>query len=258
MMTTSKWAPVALAALAMTLATRTAAAGDDDNSDQPRPHPPAAATIRVAKSDEGTPDHDSVVGHVGLTYFGVTDLPIASALGGGSATIAAPVIGGRYWLNRDLGLDIGLGLGFAGGSSTVSTGGMSTSVSRPGENGFALHGGVPLVFSEGKHYTFEVIPELTFGYASSSIKGMGMNPDTSLSGILFLAGARLGSEIHFGFMGIPELSLQATIGLFFENQTVNASQGNNSSSTTSNQFATTVQGAPWAIFSNTIAAVYYF
>ena len=39
---------------------------------------------------------------------------------------------------------------------------------------------------------------------------------TDFSGIRFDVGARTGFELFFGFIGIPELSLSATVGLQFE------------------------------------------
>jgi hypothetical protein len=75
-------------------------------------------------------------------------------------------------------------------------------------------------------------------------------------------GARAGAEIHFGFIDIPQLALQASIGLRFDvdSGSTTDSTGPDDVEVSSNRthLHTTVQGAPWAIFTNNIAALYYF
>ena len=88
-----------------------------------------------------------------------------------AGTVTAPIIGVRYWLQRSLGIDAGIGIGYTGGSTTVNNGTTSTTTSTPSQFGFALHGGVPIAFAEGHHYVFELVPETTFGFASGSVKG---------------------------------------------------------------------------------------
>ena len=82
--------------------------------------------------------------------------------------------------------------------------------------------------------------------------------DTDLSGLRIDAGARVGAEIYFGFIGIPQLALQASVGAYFTHQSWKVSQGNASESVTANTLGTSVQGEPWAIFVNNISALYYF
>ena len=131
--------------------------------------------------------------------------------------------------------------------------------------GIGLHAGVPLALAYTKHFTFELVPELTFGYASSTIKanivaGQPASPDISQSGLRFDLGGRVGGELHFGFMGVPQLSLQATVGLGFRYSSVKVSLSDNSFSQSSGgpSFGTSVQDAPWAIFTNNVSALYYF
>jgi hypothetical protein len=177
--------------------------------------------------------------------------------------ITAPTIGVRYWLNRMIGFDAGLGFGMTGGSSETVVGGTTTTVDSPSALGFAIHGGVPLAFAHGKHYSFLVVPEMNLGLTSGTIKGTGGAPDIDLSGFRFDLGGRVGSEIHFGFIGVPELSLQASVGLFFDREafkakTTNAAGGTISSSFGRSTFGTTVQADPWALFTHSISAFYYF
>ena len=85
-------------------------------------------------------------------------------------------------------------------------------------------------------------------------------PRANLSGIRFDIGARAGGEVHFGFIGVPQLSLVATIGIGFRYESVKLSLSDNtiSGSISGINFGTTVQDAPWAIFTNNISALYYF
>ena len=242
------------------------------------PPPPAPRVVEAAPADE-SPDHERFIGHFAVGYFGISQLPIATggpAGGGGGGAAAtglaippaagvinAPVIGGRYWINRQFGIDAGLGFAMTNGSTEQVQGAQSTSTDHISTLGFALHGGVPIAFASGKHFTFELIPEATLGIASGSIKtptlpGAAAIPDQTLSGFRFDLGARVGAEIHFGFMGIPELALQGSVGLYFRRQSIKWSQGNDSTSDGQTSIATSVQSDPWALFVNYISALEYF
>jgi hypothetical protein len=237
----------------------------------PPPPPPTTTTAttttpkveHVEQHDDGDPDHEGVVGHFGVGYLGVSQLPIASGLPGGAAgTVArdnvnAPVIGVRYWLNRGLGLDLGVGFGITSGSTQVVAGGVDRSTDSPSRLGFAVHGGVPLAFAHGKHYSFTVIPEATVGFTNGTIKVTNA-PDVDLSGFRLDLGGRVGAEVYFGFIGIPQLSLQGSVGLFFRREAWKAKQGDTSASVGETTFATSVQSDPWALFVNNISAFYYF
>lgn len=223
----------------------------------------AAAPIKI---DDNTPDHDRFIGHFAVGYFGVSQLPIAAgapAAGGAGvaqANVNAPVVGVRYWLTRMIGIDGGIGLGLTSGSIENVAGGTTVTTDKPSAFGMVLHGGVPLAFAHGKHYTFLAVPEFNIGFTSGTIKGTG-NPapaDQDLSGFRFDLGGRVGAEIHFGFIGIPELSLEGSIGLAFHRQAYKWKQDNNSASNGTTTFGTSVQSDPWALFVNNISAFYYF
>ncbi|HTA89959.1 MAG TPA: hypothetical protein VK745_10300 [Polyangiaceae bacterium] len=195
----------------------------------------------------GSRDHDGVVGHFAVGYMGRRSMLIDAA----APAVDAPIIGARYWLDPMLGIDVGLGLLFSGGST--STGGVS--VDNQGYSIFMLHGGVPLALAGSKHFSFQIVPELNFGYGSSKRNGVG----DDLSAIHFDIGARAGTEIQFGFIGIPELSLQAGIGLAFSVDHLKASPAMGNAVTTSESaLGTSVGDNPWNIFTGNIAALYYF
>lgn len=250
----------------------------------PPPKPaPAAATVTttttttdVAKKDDGITDHEKVVGKFGVMYFGVTQQPIGTgaAANVGRGTVQTPVIGMRYWLQERLGIDVGLGFNFFSSSRAVEANGQpEATTDGPAVLAFALHGGLPLAFAYGKHYKFLLVPELNLGYATQTeaaqnvAPGAPTPPDIHRSGFRFDVGARVGTEIQFGFIGIPELALQASVGLNFRRQVWSASRDANaaagvpnpeSSSDGQNNFGTTVQSDPWALFVNNISAIYYF
>lgn len=236
----------------------------------PKPAAPVVAAAPAAREGDDISDHEKVVGKFGIGYFGVSQLPLATGLNAagnaasvGQGTLDTPVIGARYWMKERIGIDVGLGFGTTFGSTTASANNQDTTTSNPAALGIAVHGGVPLVLGHQKHYKFLVIPELNFGITRRTIETTNQ-PDVHLGGWRLDIGARAGAEIHFGFIGVPQLALQATVGLAFRHQAWSASRDaqNNtpevSALTSQNGIGTTVQSDPWAIFTNNISAIYYF
>jgi hypothetical protein len=227
----------------------------------PPPRSPEVAPPDVSAPEAGAAhrsDHDAMVGHFAVGYFGVSQLPIAVPPVGPNVvpeggSISAPVIGARYWFQRHLGIDLGLGLALSTGSESVN----STSSSVPTSFGLAGHVGVPIAIVAISHYVFEVVPETLIGFTTGSLPGAG-SADQSISGFRFDVGARAGAEIHFGFIGIPQLALQGSVGLYFSFQSFSWSQTINHASVQSDSLATNVGANPWAIFVNNVAALYYF
>jgi hypothetical protein len=245
----------------------------------PPPAPPAAVTTTSVTEKKAAPaaepestgtDHDALIGHFGVGYFGVSQLPIAAGFPGGAGggggvareNVNAPIIGVRYWMSKMIGIDAGIGFGLTSGSNQVIAPGSDTSTDKPSRLGLALHGGVPLAFASGKHYTFTVVPEATAGFTSGTIKGAPGVPDIDLSGFRLDVGARAGAEIYFGFIGVPQLSLQASVGAYFRHEgfkaSTNTAAGTASFSDNTNTLTTSVNADPWALFVNNISAFYYF
>jgi hypothetical protein len=252
------------------------AGGQVDTLPAPRPSVSASASAgaKEEKKDDGISDHERVVGKFGVMYFGVSQQPIGAGPVTGVSKgnpVPTPVIGARYWFKEKMGLDAGLGLGLSSSSNAVkANGGAEVDTDGPAVVAFALHAGLPIALAYGKHYKFLFVPELNFGYATQTVAAQNVQPgqvapgDQHFTGLRFDVGARVGTEIQFGFIGIPELALQASIGLDLRRQVWHASQ--DSSGTTPEQssshgewtFGTTVQNDPWAIFVNNISAIYYF
>lgn len=224
-----------------------------------------------AAAAQGASDHDMMVGRLAVTYFGITAVGAGAAAGLGAYdspyAVAgfAPVIGIRYWLNGMLGIDAGIGLSLVGGSTEVDAPPADpVDADRESFTGFVFHGGVPLALASTDHFTFEIIPEANIGFTSAAEDPNGDGDgDISHNGLHLDIGARAGAEIHFGFIKIPQLSLQASVGLRFDydsgKSTDSTGPDDDVEATASRtELHTTVQGAPWAIFTNNIAALYYF
>ncbi|MGC4090638.1 MAG: hypothetical protein QM756_22750 [Polyangiaceae bacterium] len=208
--------------------------------------PGAAPQTAAAVAAPGGTDHSLVVGHLGFGYLGRPGVPVGQA----ATLVNAPVVGVRYWLDPGMGIDVGLGFGMLSGSTTN----MGTSVDNPTLWAFVLHGGVPLALANGRHYSFQIIPEANIGLGGASFDG------GSSSGFLLDLGARAGAEIQFGFIGIPELALQGSIGAMFSVQssstTLDGPAGKSGQSSLG--INTTVYNSPWGIFTNSLTALYYF
>jgi hypothetical protein len=237
--------------------------------------PGAAPAVATA----GGSDHDQMAGRLAVGYFGVTEAGAGANIPAGgvgfnsnpySFTGAAPVVGVRYWLDSMIGIDVGIGLGIIGGSAEVNPNtppAPVTEVDRDSFTAFTLHAGVPLSLASSQHFSWQVVPEINFGIASvgQDPNGPAGEGDVSHSGLHFDVGARAGAEIHFGFMGVPQLSLQGSVGLAFAmdkgsttDSTPAAPQGDLETSSSRTAFQTNAGTNPWAIFTNGIAAFYYF
>lgn len=209
--------------------------------------PGATPATAAADRAPGGSDHDAVVGRFAVGYLGrsAVNVGLAGVPGGGAGQgpVSTPVIGIRYWMSPGLGLDLGLGFGFENTSGDVDG---------PSRWGLILHGGVPLALASSRHFVFEVIPEANLGFGGASAD------DVDHSGFLLDLGARAGAEIHFGFIDLPELSLQGSLGVLFGIASASTDVGGAETSQSGLAFRTTVYDSPWNIFSSNVAALYYF
>jgi hypothetical protein len=230
-----------------------------------------------ATATAGGSDHDQMAGRLAVGYFGITEAGAGAAIGAAAPTFnsspysftgAAPVVGVRYWLDSMIGIDVGIGLGILGGGASLQQSpAPEVEVDRDSFTAFTLHAGVPLSLASSQHFSWQVVPEINFGIASigQDPNGPDVEGDVSHSGLHLDIGARAGAEIHFGFMGIPQLSLQGSVGLGFAmdkgsstDSTPAAPAGDIESSHTRTSLHTSAGTNPWAIFTNGIAAFYYF
>jgi hypothetical protein len=215
-------------------------------SPPPPPPPTVVAVPPPAETPPGESDFDVNQRRWGIGYAGVSLVPT------GSGTVTVPALGLRYWMNPSSGIDVALGIGWTGGSTDVG----GTSTDKNAVFGIIAQGGVPFVLSAHRHVNFEVIPYLTLAYGKTST-GTGYT-ETDFNGLRLDVGARAGFEVFFGFIGIPELALSATVGAQFEYQRLSQSAGGTSATDTTLSISTTVQNNPWDIFTGNISARYYF
>lgn len=245
----------------------------------------------------GPTDHSVVVGRLGLRYFGTVTVPVLGGAAGGvpnfdgtqgfadvnrlatggmtmTGSAQLHTVGLRYWLNNSLGLEGGISFGIGSGSTSTTVpnppmGNATTPSDQPNFFGIGLHAGVPIMLAESKHLSINLSPYVAFQYASSAIQrspNATTTVDLSASSFLFSLGANLGAELQFGFIGIPQLALQAQFGLSMRYATATVRSvtlpGNLENSNTQSGFgiATTV-GPNYGladIIGGSISAVYYF
>jgi hypothetical protein len=205
----------------------------------------------------GPTDHSRFVGDFAIGFLGFQTLNISDAAGA-QVPVNAPVIGGRYWLDDGMGIDAGIGFAFASASSKTEGGGVTTETDSPQPTAFILHGGVPFALADSQYFVFELIPELNIGFAGNTVQVAGN--DVKLRGFHLDLGARAGAEVHFGFIDLPQLSLQAGIGVSLAYNRVSATNDelDTTASASSTSFGTTVGNDPWDIFTSSISALYYF
>lgn len=235
--------------------------------------PGAAPAAQAAAGDS---DHDAVVGSLGIGFLGartvgvgcvaagiggpcapLAGLPAGTPVAAGLQAIDAPVIGLRYWIDQTIGIDAGVGVAIGNGSLSVPA--PVGDVPQPSFSAFLIHAGLPLSLASSSHYSFQLVPEVNVGFSSWS-QDVPTTQGFSGSGFHFDVGARAGAEIHFGFMGLPKLALQGTIGLLFRTDSTTSKDKTTGDQVkaSSTGFQTTLQNAPWDIFITNVAALYYF
>lgn len=218
-----------------------------------------------AQTQSEKTDHDEVVGRFGVGYFGQLDVPIGfSGLRAAGDALGAQMLGVRYWWSR-VRLDVAVGANVDGGTQTVS------GAEADGVSTLALAARVALPFAlfVGRHYTFFAGPEIAYGAARETIPAPNQfTLATRHDGRRLFAGGRAGAEIQFGFIGIPHLALDATIGLGLDvraastEEPVSGGAGQPVTARTAEYdrigFRTSTAHQPWNIFISNVAAVYYF
>ena len=217
---------------------------------EPAPPPPPPPVVRVVETEQprlhNDNDLDVDARRWAIGYTGVSQVAT------GAGTLTVPAIGVRYWTSPTLAVDFGLGFGWLGGSTEFS--GMSQD--KDNIYGFVVQGGVPIAVSTHRHVSFQVIPFATFAHGQTASGSAGASTD--YSGNRIEVGARTGFELFFGFIGIPELALSATVGIQFERHTTSTTSAGLTMSDTTMRITTTVQNTPWDIFAGNVAARYYF
>jgi hypothetical protein len=225
-----------------------------------------------AQSAVGTPppgqsgplDHDTVVRHVGLHYFGAPSVMLLDATGMSSTETPVPTIGVRYWFGDRMGIEAGLGFGYAGASQSVTGGGMVSITNQPSVFGIGLQAGLPIVLAYYKHVNFFVSPFLGFYYGNSGHTVMPSDPTSYVaSTVRFNLGAQAAAEVSLGMIGLPQVSIEARFGLQLgvTSHTIEVANAGNVTSLNRTEigFGTTVGNfALRDLLVSSLAATYYF
>lgn len=235
----------------------------------------AAMPAPEATAAPGNSDHDAVVGRLAFGYLGRRTMSVGAMTPGVAApapvdtpfqTVEAPVVGMRFWLSSMLGLDAGIGFSTTSAGTKQEVANVSVTNDLPGFTAFIVHGGVPLALANTGHFSFQIVPELNVGYATGKVEtnptGLATTTVTH-TGIHLDVGARAGAELHFGFIGVPQLSLQGSVGVrldWEQGQTETEVTGQAPLTVTwhAMRLATATYDNPWNIFTSNVAALYYF
>ena len=170
----------------------------------PAPVPPGP--LPTLDATPAASDHDAVVGHVGITVRRIDPgpLPLALRPGQGCAadqgipcTVALGAIGARYWMTRNLALNGALALAAGGGS--LGTEGLDSYL------GIGPVVGVTLLLANWRHLSIGASPEVAVVWFRPAGSGSG-------STTLVDFNAALEAELHFGFVGVPALSVGILAG----------------------------------------------
>lgn len=215
--------------------------------------------------EEPDTDHAAVVGSVGFTFLGVQNVTISPVgladgyptLGEDRLGIRAPMVGIRTWFSESIGLDVGLGLG-VGDLAVNGNGDLIGGLD--GQFAIGIHAGLPVSVKAVKHFNVLLLPEFSFGYGKATLQNTEPTLDLDLSGIQLNIGARFGGELQFGFWGLPNLSLQATIGLGVRYAKATATgvapDGGEAPEFDTSEWS--IRTIANDIFNGTIRAIYYF
>jgi hypothetical protein len=236
-------------AVALALATATSAQA------QARPASPAPR-------EEG--DGARAMGTWALVVFNTKPFEFPNTGGAAPIPLTIYTLGLRRWTTQPLGpfrnwgFDLGVGLNYSSSTITQPQTGTLTTSDGPSTSGFGLHAGLPLAITLHKHAVFELVPEVDVIWAKESIPALTGNVITTYDGWSARIGARAGFEIFFGFIGLPQLAIEASLGARFSYDSVSSSVGAIERSTRAWGFSSMRGNEPWSIFSGSVAAMYHF
>ncbi len=182
--------------------------------------------------------------------------------------IIVPLFGVRYWINSVVGLELGIGFNVGGGSveqtrpnpdPALSTSGEA---SLPSTTAVAGHFAAPLSVFSTSHLNLALIPELGIGYSSTTLEAFDVSTsgealDLQLSGFVFGVGGKLGAELSFGFIDVPQLSFQSAFGVRFESRRHHGKIGDAEVTHSEQVFGTSFYGDPWDVLLGSFAVYYY-
>jgi len=188
-------------------------------ADVAAPAAPATEPVGPIPTADATPapsDHDAVVGHIGIEVRrfdpGPTPLSLrpgfgcpAASAGMAECQVAMGALSVRYWRSRNLALNAGLA--FAAG------GGRDATTSRDTYLGLGPIVGLTVLLGNWRHLAVSATPELAYVWFNPSLGDAGSTTVIALHGALE-------AELHFGFVGVPALSVGLLAGMAFQYESV--------------------------------------
>lgn len=227
---------------------------------RPTPAPPAqpAAPLTAAERMRGA---------LGFGFFGTVTSEFVLP-GFNPAPVSVPLLGARYWTPLAFGPVKRLGVELAGG--VMLTGGESDAPGPSGPNvtkdstnrALSLHVGVPFVLGGGEHMLVSLAPEFrvtAFDLVPAEPATPPLSTQTRMSGVTTTdLGLRAGAELFFSFIGLPNLSVEASVrlGMRWRDQRLYL----NGFLFSDRTFAlnTSLVNDPWDLFTGAVSAKYYF
>lgn len=220
------------------------------------PVPPPSAATRLRNS-------------LGVGFFGASQRVESSFQGGPGVTVSTPFLGVRWWTPVALGAHGRLGVELAGGvsvttSETETAAGLQLETrASPTRRGLGVHAAVPFALGGGEHAIVSVAPE--FRYLAYDV--VDPNPTTLVNAgprrtpgsSVIEAALRGGVEVFFGFIGVPNLSLELSARVLLRWTETRAVGFDNSLLVGRSVVITSsVSDDPFAVLVSSIAAKYYF
>ncbi len=217
------------------------------------PSPPPLAEVPQAVAEPATKATPPLLtarerrnGSVGVGYLGLASMA-PTFTGGGLGGLAAlriqvPMLGIRWWFRDSrVGLDVGLG---AMGATAPDF--FSPSLMVVG------HIGVPIALLSTQHVIVLLAPEFRAGFST-------LTGGASAGGSLLELALRGGVELFFGFIGVPDLSVEAAVrvGVARDEQSFFSPFGG-SSGTANFRFSTSLSGDAASVIASTLSLKYYF
>jgi hypothetical protein len=178
----------------------------------PAPAPEAPHVVAPVPTADATPapsDHDAVVGHVGIELRRIDPGPFPFDLRTGTGCPVAQTtpcqvtlgaLSLRWWESRNLALTGGLAMGFGGGRDQGRA--LDSYV------GLGPVVGLGLLLGNWRHLAVTAASEASFVWFKPG------GDSTTSTKVVTVRGA-LEGELHFGFVGVPALSLGMATGVAF-------------------------------------------
>lgn len=229
-----------------------------------------AATARAqgkgaARANAPEGDGEQAMGTWALVVFNTRPFEFPNTGGAPAIPLTIYTVGVRHWTTkplwkfRNFGVDLGVGLAFNRSNVTQPQTGTLVTEDGPSTSGFGLHAGLPLAITVHEHAIFELVPEIDLIRAKETIPPLVAGGDTTeYTGWAFRTGVKAGFEIFFGFIGIPQLAVEAGVTGMVTFDSVKSTIGPIERSTRQWGFSTQRGTEPWSVFTGSVAAMYHF